>query len=35
VMRFEAATEPLLKQYQGEVEQALEEARLQVPVSRA
>jgi phosphomannomutase/phosphoglucomutase len=31
VMRFEAATSALLKQYQNEVEQALEEAKLQVP----
>ena len=33
VMRFEAATERLLKEYQAEVEQALEEARLQSSAS--
>jgi phosphomannomutase/phosphoglucomutase len=33
VMRFEASSERLLKEYQGEVEQALEEARLPVSAS--
>ena len=33
VMRFEAANEHLLKQYQTELEQALDEARLQVSAS--
>jgi phosphomannomutase/phosphoglucomutase len=34
VMRFEAANEHLLRQYQTELEQALEEARLQVSASK-
>ena len=35
VMRFEAANERLLKEYQAEVEQALEEARSLAPASRS
>jgi phosphomannomutase / phosphoglucomutase len=34
VMRFEAASEPLLKEYQAEVEKALEEALSQSPATR-